>query len=79
MSSNRFKKAEDQKRVSPGGATEKPVETKLSIADMLPKKEEGKSYSFYLSAESFSKLEEFSKENGCSRSKAIDLIIKNFL
>ena len=80
--SNRFKRAADQKKVSPGGNTEKEVTpTKIgdALADMLPKKEEGKSYSFYLSSESFAKLEKFSKENGCSRSKAIDIIIKNFL
>lgn len=83
--SNRFKRAEEQKKVAPGGKTEKEVrseESDNSLVEMFPKKEakpERKTYSFYLSEEAFAKLEVFSNAIGRSRSEALDLLIKKFL
>jgi hypothetical protein len=85
MSSNRFKRAEEQKKVAPGGNTEKEVssvESGDSLVDLFPKKEEKekrKTYTFYLSEEAFAKVDKFSKEVGRSRSEAMDLLIKKFL
>jgi hypothetical protein len=80
--SNRFKRAAEQKKVAPGGSTEKEVrssEKSDSLVDGFPKKEIRKVYSFSLSDEAFAKLDKLAKEIGRSRSEAMDLLIKKFL
>ena len=49
------------------------------VADKLKseKKIEGKSVSIYLTTEALENLEKFAKTNGCSKSKAADLILRN--
>ena len=55
--------------------------TGLSIGEMLTgkveQKSEGKSVSVYLSADAMKNLEKFAKVNGCSKSKTVDLILRN--
>ena len=52
-----------------------------SIGEMLTgkmeKKSEGKSVSLYLTTDALKNLEKFAKANGCSNSKAADLILRN--
>lgn len=83
---NRFKKAAQQNRVAPGSEKEKPVvaptpeptKTKENpLAGMIEQKPEGKSYGFYLSTEAAEKLEKLAKQNKCSKSKALDTLLKN--
>lgn len=59
--------------------TEAPVKVGNMLAEMIQPKSEGKSYTFYLSPESYAKLEKFAKENKCSKSKAVDLLLGKFL
>ena len=64
---------------------EKVIETKAEIpfGEMLTgklaaeKKSEGKSVSLYLTTDALKNLEKFAKANGCSNSKAADLILRN--
>ena len=53
----------------------------LSIGEMLTgkieQKSEGKSVSIYLSVDALENLEKFAKANGCSKSKAVDLVLRN--
>ena len=55
--------------------------TKMPIGEMLTgkieKKSEGKSVSLYLTTDALKNLEKFAKANGCSNSKAADLILRN--
>lgn len=86
---NPFKDAADKKKVAPGGAKQKPVpvepvveETSAVVGkDFLAKfvepKSEGKSYSFYLSNEAAKNLERLAKQLKCSKSKALDILLKN--
>lgn len=96
---NPYKKAEEHKKVSPGGhrkeettapvtpveptAPVTPVEEKEKpvnpLAGKIDKKPEGKSYGFYLSNEAIAKLEKLAKQNKCSKSKALDLLLRNIL
>lgn len=46
---------------------------------MIEKKQEGKSYGFYLSNEAVSKLEKLAKQNKCSKSKALDALLRSIL
>ena len=64
---------------------EKAIEAKTEIpfGEMLTgkiaaeKKSEGKSVSLYLTTDALKNLEKFAKTNGCSNSKAADLILRN--
>ena len=84
---NPYKKAEEIKKTPPGGVRrEEPqveevvVETKGNpLAGIIEKKDEGKSYGFYLSNEAAAKLEKLAKQNKCSKSKALDTLLKNIL
>ena len=55
--------------------------TEIPIGEMLTgkieKKSEGKSVSIYLTTEALKNLERFAKANGCSKSKAADLILRS--
>lgn len=61
----------------------KPVEKEKDkvnpLAGMLENKQEGKSYGFYLSNEAASKLEKLAKQNKCSKSKALDTLLRSIL
>lgn len=91
--SNPYKKAEAVRKVSPGGnrreeapvieKTEEVVEIAVEITNPLQgkieKKPEGKSYGFYLSNEAMNKLEKLAKQNKCSKSKALDALLRSIL
>lgn len=47
------------------------------LAGMIAPKQEGKAYSFYLSAEANDKLEKLAKQNKCSKSKALDALLRS--
>ena len=54
-----------------------PVVGKEFLAKFVEPKSEGKSYSFYLSAEAGKKLEKLAKQLKCSKSKALDILLRN--
>jgi transcriptional regulator with XRE-family HTH domain len=62
--------------------TEKAVERKAKttigemLTGMMENKSEGRSVSMYLTTEALENLEKFAKANGCSKSKAADLIFR---
>lgn len=90
---NPFKDAADKKKVAPGGTKPKPEQKPVPVEpvveetsavvgkDFLAKfvepKSEGKSYSFYLSNEAAKNLERLAKQLKCSKSKALDILLKN--
>lgn len=47
------------------------------LAKFVEPKPEGKSYSFYLSNEAAKNLERLAKQLKCSKSKALDILLKN--
>ena len=55
-----------------------PVAT-TSLADMIEQKPEGKTCGFYLSTEAIKKLNKAAKQLKCSKSKALDLLIRKYL
>ena len=87
---NPFKDAEKKKKVAPGG-TQKPLveeptvieepvvekKTENPLEGMIEQKPEGKSYGFYLSTEAAEKLEKLAKQNKCSKSKALDALLRS--
>lgn len=58
---------------------EKPVVEKKEnpLAGMIEPKPEGKSYGLYLSNEANAKLEQLAKQNKCSKSKALDALLRS--
>lgn len=83
---NPYKKAEEIRKTPPGGVRrEEPVvETTVEIKQnpldgLIENKPEGKSYGFYLSNEAALKLEKLAKQNKCSKSKALDMLLKSIL
>lgn len=54
-----------------------PVVGKEFLAKFVEPKSEGKSYSVYLSAEAGKKLEKLAKQLKCSKSKALDILLRN--
>lgn len=87
---NPYKKSADKEKVSPGGVrnipiVEEPVVEKKSaptdnpLAGMIEPKPEGKSYSFYLSVEASDNLEKLAKQNKCSKSKALDALLRSLM
>lgn len=88
---NPFKDAEKRKKVAPGGNQEPPVvkevleppveekkaEKENPLEGMIEQKPEGKSYGFYLSVEAAEKLEKLAKQNKCSKSKALDALLRS--
>lgn len=92
---NPYKDAEKNKpRVIPGGeqkthtqeevveekvVAEKPPVQENLLAGMIEQKPEGKSYGFYLSIEAMEKLEKLAKQNKCSKSKALDTLLRSLL
>lgn len=66
---------------APVPATETSETTPVVGKDFLQKfvepKSEGKSYSVYLSAEAGKKLEKLAKQLKCSKSKALDILLRN--
>lgn len=88
---NPFKDAEKRKKVAPGGNPEPSVEKEIVVQPeeekkpakenplegMIEQKPEGKSYGFYLSVEAADKLEKLAKQNKCSKSKALDALLRS--
>lgn len=88
---NPFKRAEIKEKVSPGGKPKvdppAPVEPEAEetptvvgkdfLAKFVEPKSEGKSYSFYLSNEAAKNLDRLAKQLKCSKSKALDILLKN--
>lgn len=89
---NRFKKTAEHQKVKPGGtepipqveetvtpppATEEPVVTTNFLASKLEPKDEGKTVGFYLSTEAIKKIDKLAKQLKCSKSKALDTLIRN--
>lgn len=56
---------------------EKPVVVENPLAGMIEPKPEGKAYSFYLSLDANEKLEKLAKQNKCSKSKALDALLRS--
>jgi hypothetical protein len=54
-----------------------PVVGKEFLSKFVEPKSEGKSYSVYLSAEAGKKLEKLAKQLKCSKSKALDILLRN--
>lgn len=62
-------------------AEEKPRQTldKDFLAKFVEPKKDGKSHSIYLSNEAGKKLEKLAKQMKCSKSKALDILLKNMV
>lgn len=61
-------------------AVEETPTVKQNLLDgLIETKQEGKSYGFYLSNEAISKLEKLAKQNKCSKSKALDTLLRSIL
>ena len=73
------KPVEEPENTPPAPATETPdpVVGKDFLAKFVEPKSEGKSYSVYLSAEAGKKLEKLAKQLKCSKSKALDVLLRN--
>lgn len=54
-----------------------PVVGKDFLAKFVKPKSDGKSYSVYLSDEAGKKLDKLAKQLKCSRSKALDILLRN--
>lgn len=86
---NPYKKAEEQRKVPPGGKHEtepqpivkeepkKQFDPANPLEGMIEQKPEGKSYGFYLSVEANANLEKLAKQNKCSKSKALDALLRS--
>ena len=87
---NPFKDAEKKKKVAPGGNQKPTVEEEVveqtakpvvkeenPLSGMIEQKPTGKAYGFYLSVEAADKLEKLAKQNKCSKSKALDALLRN--
>ncbi len=57
--------------------TPAPKKTDNPIAGMVEQKETGKPCGFYLSPEAQEKLERLAKQNKCSKSKALDALLRS--
>ena len=93
MSSNPYKDADNKNRVVPGRKQEPvpTVKTEEVVAEppkaiapqtnplmgMIEPKPTGKSYGLYLSEEAAEKLEKLAKQNKCSKSKALDALLRS--
>ena len=71
----------DKKEVPVKEKKEEPQAPKISnpLAGKIETKPEGKSYGFYLSNEAVEKLEKLAQQNNCSKSKALDLLLRSVL
>ena len=89
---NPYKKDADRKKVVPGGSTkphvdeeevivtvqeEAPVTKDNPLEGMIEPKATGKPCGFYLSIEAIEKLEKLAKQNKCSKSKALDALLRS--
>lgn len=89
---NRFKEAANKNRVAPGGKKEPPIveEETIVVEEPTPPvvnnnplegkiepKQNGKACGFYLSVEAIEKLEKLAKQNKCSKSKALDALLRS--
>lgn len=84
---NPFKDAEKKKKVSPGGEHKRveelptdeviPATTDNPLEGKIEQKQNGKPCGFYLSVEAIDKLEKLAKQNRCSKSKALDALLRS--
>ncbi len=85
---SRFKDAEERKKVAPGGGKKSevdvtivpsPVETENPLQGKIdpPKEEKGKTCGFFLSVEAQQNIEKLAKQNKCSKSKALDVLLRS--
>ena len=63
----------------PKAVEETPTVKQNLLDGLIETKQEGKSYGFYLSNEAISKLEKLAKQNKCSKSKALDTLLRSIL
>ena len=69
--------AEEVVETSTPTVEKKVVEKENPLEGMIEQKPEGKSYGFYLSAEAAEKLDKLAKQNKCSKSKALDALLRS--
>lgn len=85
---NRFEKAEKREKVAPGGEKKSeveativpsPTETVNPLQGKIdpPKEEVGKTCGFFLSREAQRNIEKLAKQNKCSKSKALDVLLRS--
>lgn len=90
--SNRFDRAEKEKKVTPGGGRKSEVEDTIIPSPVAepaktenplqgkidpPKEERGKTCGFFLSVEAQQNIEKLAKQNKCSKSKALDVLLRS--
>ena len=61
----------------PASETSDPMVGKEFLSKFVEPKSEGKSCSFYLSHEAIKKLDKLAKQLKCSKSKALDILLRN--
>jgi hypothetical protein len=77
-SENPFAKSEKQKKVSPGSKHEPEQKNKQNpLEGLVESKPNGKTTTFYLSDEAIENLDQLARQNSCSKSKALDLLLRN--
>lgn len=69
-------KVEEEPVVTVSEASE-PVVGKEFLAKFVEPKSDGRSCSFYLSDEAIKKLDKLAKQLKCSKSKALDILLRN--
>ena len=87
---NPYKKDAERKKVAPGGTAkphekvepivevkEEPATQENPLKGMIEPKQNGKPCGFYLSVEAIKKLDELAKQNRCSKSKALDALLRS--
>ena len=90
---NPYKKDAERKKVVPGGnpkpheeeptievkeePAKEPVTRDNPLEGMIEQKQTGKPCGFYLSVEAIEKLEKLAKQNKCSKSKALDALLRS--
>lgn len=56
---------------------EKPIAKENPLEGIIEQKQTGKPCGFYLSVEAIEKLDKLAKQNKCSKSKALDALLRN--
>lgn len=90
---NPYKKDAEKTKVTPGGkpkpheeeptiepvieVKEEPVTRENPLEGMIEPKQTGKPCGFYLSVEAIKKLDDLAKQNKCSKSKALDALLRS--
>jgi hypothetical protein len=75
---NPYEKSFNQKKTAPGNKPEPEVKSKQNpLEGLVESKPNGKTTTFYLSDEAIENLDQLARQNGCSKSKALDLLLRN--